>query len=102
MLNSVTAQFTAQLQQILPAAAFPDLSDKYLTEPRGRYYGSAGLLVAPDSTEQVSQIMQAAAQARIAVVPYGGGTAIRACAATGMICDPCSVLSGATKSPAGP
>jgi len=76
MLNSVTAQFTAQLQQILPAAAFPDLSDKYLTEPRGRYYGSAGLLVAPDSTEQVSQIMQAAAQARIAVVPYGGGTGL--------------------------
>ena len=76
MLNSVTAQFTAQLQQILPAVAFPDLSDKYLTEPRGRYYGSAGLLVAPDSTEQVSQIMQAAAQAWIAVVPYGGGTGL--------------------------
>ena len=76
MLNSVTAQFTVQLQQILPAAAFPDLSDKYLTEPRGRYHGFAGLLVAPDSTEQVSQIMQVVAKARIAVVPYGGGTGL--------------------------
>ena len=76
MLNTVTAQFIAQLQEILPAAAFPELSDKYLTEPRGRYHGSAGLLVAPDSTEQVSQIMKFASQARVAVVPYGGGTGL--------------------------
>ena len=76
MLNTVTAQFIAQLQEILPAAAFPELSDKYLTEPRGRYHGSAGLLVAPDSTEQVSQIMKSASQARVAVVPYGGGTGL--------------------------
>ncbi len=76
MLNTVTAQFIAQLQEILPAVAFPELSDKYLTEPRGRYHGSAGLLVAPDSTEQVSQIMKAASQARVAVVPYGGGTGL--------------------------
>ena len=76
MLNTVTAQFIAQLQEILPAAAFPELSDKYLTEPRGRYHGSAGLLVAPNSTEQVSQIMKSASQARVAVVPYGGGTGL--------------------------
>ena len=76
MLNTITAQFIAQLQEILPAAAFPELSDKYLTEPRGRYHGSAGLLVAPDSTEQVSQIMKSASQARVAVVPYGGGTGL--------------------------
>ena len=76
MLNTVTAQFIAQLQEILPAAAFPELSDKYLTEPRGRYHGSAELLVAPDSTEQVSQIMKFASQARVAVVPYGGGTGL--------------------------
>ena len=76
MLNTVTAQFIAQLQEILPAAAFPELSDKYLTEPRGRYHGFAGLLVAPNSTEQVSQIMKSASQARVAVVPYGGGTGL--------------------------
>ena len=76
MLNTVTAQFIAQLQEILPAAAFPELSDKYLTEPRGRYHCSAGLLVAPNSTEQVSQIMKSASQARVAVVPYGGGTGL--------------------------
>ena len=76
MLNTVTAQFIAQLQEILPAPAFPELSDKYLTEPRGRYIGFAGLLVAPDSTEQVSQIMKAASQARVGVVPYGGGTGL--------------------------
>jgi FAD/FMN-containing dehydrogenase len=76
MLNTITAQFIAELQEILPAAAFPELSDKYLTEPRGRYHGSAGLLVAPDSTEQVSQIMKSASQARVAVVPYGGGTGL--------------------------
>jgi hypothetical protein len=47
MLNPVTAKFTSQLQRLLPAAAFPELGDKYLTEPRGHYQGSAGLLVAP-------------------------------------------------------
>jgi FAD/FMN-containing dehydrogenase len=76
MLNPVTAKFTSQLQRLLPAAAFPELGDKYLTEPRGHYQGSAGLLVAPDSTAQVAQVIAAAAVARIGVVPYGGGTGL--------------------------
>ena len=76
MLNPVTAKFTSQLQRLLPAAAFPELGDKYLTEPRGHYQGSAGLLVAPDSTAQVAQVIAAAAVARIGVVPYGGGTCL--------------------------
>ena len=76
MLNPVTAKFTSQLQSLLPAAAFPELGDKYLTEPRGHYQGSAGLLVAPDSTAQVAQVIAAAAAARIGVVPYGGGTGL--------------------------
>ena len=76
MLNTVTAEFISQLRGFLPAAAFPELSDKYLTEPRGHYHGSAGLLVAPDSTAQVAQVIAAAAAARIGVVPYGGGTGL--------------------------
>jgi len=76
MLNPVTAEFISQLQRLLPAAAFPELGDKYLTEPRGQYRGSAGLLVAPDSTAQVAQVIAAAAAARIGVVPYGGGTGL--------------------------
>ena len=76
MLNPVTAEFKSQLQRLLPAAAFLELGDKYLTEPRGHYRGSAGLLVAPDSTAQVAQVIAAAAAARIGVVPYGGGTGL--------------------------
>ena len=76
MLNPVTAEFISQLQRLLPAAAFPELGDKYLTEPRGYYRGSAGLLVAPDSTAQVAQVIAAAAAARVGVVPYGGGTGL--------------------------
>jgi FAD/FMN-containing dehydrogenase len=76
MLNPVTAEFTGQLQRLLPAAAFLKLGDKYLTEPRGHYQGSAGLLVAPDSTAQVAQVIAAAAAAGIGVVPYGGGTGL--------------------------
>ena len=76
MLNPVTAEFISQLQRTLPAAAFPELNDKYLTEPRGHYQGSAGLLVAPDSTAQVAQVVAAAAVARIGIVPYGGGTGL--------------------------
>ncbi len=48
----------------------------YLEEPRGRYAGIAGGIARPQTVEQVSQILSAAHERRIGVVPYGGGTGL--------------------------
>ena len=50
--------------------------DPYVQELRGAYRGQAGMVVAPGSTEEVSAVLAAANEARVAVVPYGGGTGL--------------------------
>ncbi len=76
MLNAVSKEFETDLRAQLPQGCFAPLSDKYLQEPRGRYRATAGLLLTPGSTQQVAQIIQKCAAARIGVVPYGGGTGL--------------------------
>ncbi|MEO1640922.1 MAG: FAD-binding oxidoreductase [Pseudomonadota bacterium] len=75
MLNPVTPAFEASLRDLLPAAAFKDDTEPYLSEPRGRWAGQ-GLVVAPGSTEEVAAVVKACAAARIGIVPYGGGTGL--------------------------
>lgn len=76
MLNPADAPFISQLRGLLPEAAFRPLTDAYLQEPRGRYHGQGGGLVAPGSTAEVAQVIRACAAARVGVVPYGGGTGL--------------------------
>ncbi|MBM7066929.1 FAD-binding oxidoreductase [Actibacterium sp. 188UL27-1] len=76
MLNPVTEKIEENLRAILPEAAFRDLEPRYLEEPRGRYSGSDGLLIAPGSTAEVSAVVKAACEARVSIVPYGGGTGL--------------------------
>jgi len=75
MLNPVTPAFEACLRDLLPAATFKEDSASYLEEPRGRWAGQ-GLVVAPGSTEEVAAVVKACADARIGIVPYGGGTGL--------------------------
>ena len=75
MLNPVTPTFEQALRAMLPAAAFKDDAAGYLSEPRGRFAGQ-GLVVAPGSTQEVAQLVAACADARIGVIPYGGGTGL--------------------------
>lgn len=53
-----------------------EVEPRYLEEPRGLFQGQAGLLVAPRSVEEVSAILTLANEARVGVVPYGGGTGL--------------------------
>ncbi|WP_095588779.1 FAD-binding oxidoreductase [Actibacterium ureilyticum] len=76
MLNPVTDDFLQTLRAQLPADLFRDPAPQYLEEPRGRYAGQAGVVLAPASTDQVAAIVRACAQARVGVVPYGGGTGL--------------------------
>ncbi|SHL63187.1 FAD/FMN-containing dehydrogenase [Roseovarius marisflavi] len=75
-LNSATPAFVDHLRAELPAAAFREASPAYLEEPRGRWQGRAGVVVAPDCTADVAKVVRAASEAAVPLVPYGGGTGL--------------------------
>ena len=70
------AEIGPRLREALPAQAFREMAPRYLEEPRGRWAGRGGLLVAPGSAEEVAAIVRACAGAGVPVVPYGGGTGL--------------------------
>ncbi|MEM6634297.1 MAG: FAD-binding oxidoreductase [Pseudomonadota bacterium] len=76
MLNSLTQDITARLQTVLPAAALKDPEPRYLEDPRGRFAGKAGVVVAPSTTEEVAAVVREANAARVPIVPFGGGTGL--------------------------
>lgn len=76
MLNPVTDDFQAALLAQLPDGTEKPLTPAYLEEPRGRYAGAEGLLLAPGSTAEVATIVSACNAAKVGVIPYGGGTGL--------------------------
>ncbi len=75
MLNPVDDALIARLEAALPGAVRP-VEPRHLEEPRGRWRGQAGVLVAPSSTEEVAAAIRHAGEARVGVVPLGGGTGL--------------------------
>ena len=75
-LNPATPAFARTLCDHLPERAFREVTPAYLEEPRGRWAGHAGLVIAPETAEQVAAVMRAAFAARVGVLPYGGGTGL--------------------------
>jgi len=65
-----------RLRAALPPRAFRELEPRYLEEPRGRWSGQGGLLLAPGSTDEVATIVGLCAGAGVPIVPYGGGTGL--------------------------
>ena len=76
MLNPVASAFEEHLRSLLPADAFREITPKYLEEPRGRYAGAAGLLIAPQNTADVAAVVRACNAAAVGIVPYAGGTGL--------------------------
>ncbi|WP_146344425.1 FAD-binding oxidoreductase [Phaeobacter marinintestinus] len=68
--------FARRLRDSVPEDVFRPVEARYLEEPRGLFQGQCGVLAAPRSTEEVSTLMRAAHEARVPVVPYGGGTGL--------------------------
>lgn len=64
------------LAERLPAGVLRPVTPAYLEEPRGRYHGIAGLVAAPRNTDEVAAVVRACAQARVGIVPRGGGTGL--------------------------
>lgn len=74
--NSVTPDFANALAAQLSPAAVKEVSPKYVEEPRGLYHGIGGMVVAPGNTQEVSTVLRVANEARVGVVPIGGGTGL--------------------------
>ncbi len=75
-LNSANPEFIAALREKLPDSAFITDIARYLEEPRGKYRGQPGPVIAPSNVKDVSRIVSAAYAGQVPVVPYGGGTGL--------------------------
>jgi len=76
-LNPLTPAFLDTLASRLPADTLRAPEPRYLEEPRGRYQGQPGAALAlPRDVREVSTIIAACNEARLPVVPYGGGTGL--------------------------
>ncbi|MEQ6201426.1 FAD-binding oxidoreductase [Sulfitobacter sp. HNIBRBA2951] len=76
ILNPADAEFAQTLRAALPEGTLDGASASYLEEPRGRYAGQAGVLARPRNAQEVSTLVRMAADARVGIVPYGGGTGL--------------------------
>ncbi|MEL6978735.1 MAG: FAD-binding oxidoreductase [Pseudomonadota bacterium] len=57
-------------------ALTPEEAPRYLEEPRGRYAGRAAMIARPADAASVAALIRACAEARVGVVPWGGGTGL--------------------------
>ncbi|UYV38508.1 FAD-binding oxidoreductase [Rhodobacteraceae bacterium D3-12] len=76
ILSPADQTFVELLRQNLPEAALREVEPRYLEEPRGKWHGQAGVVVAPANTAEVATAIKCAAKAHVGVVPYGGGTGL--------------------------
>ena len=75
MLNPCTADVLEALSTRIPGLLRqPQARD--VEEPRGRWRGLAGAVACPRSTQEVAQVVRACADARVGIVPMGGGTGL--------------------------
>ena len=75
-LTPADESFAARLRTVLPEAVLRPVEPRYLEEPRGLLAGRAGLLALPRDVGEVAALVAAASEARVPVVPYGGGTCL--------------------------
>ncbi|MCA0857152.1 FAD-binding oxidoreductase [Phaeobacter italicus] len=75
-LTPADTAFLDKLRPQLPEGTLRAPEPRYLEEPRGRYNGHAAAIAMPRTTQEVATLVRAAHDARVAVVPYGGGTGL--------------------------
>ena len=68
--------FAETLAARLPENTLRRAEPRYLEEPRGRWTGSSQWVALPRSAEEASTIVRACNEARVGLVPYGGGTGL--------------------------
>ncbi|WP_298853298.1 FAD-binding oxidoreductase [uncultured Ruegeria sp.] len=75
-LNPADDLVAALIRSKLGDHVLRPVEERYLNEPRGRFAGQAGLLALPRTAEEVATLVQMASDARVPIVPYGGGTGL--------------------------
>ncbi len=76
MLNPADPAFVEMLRGLLPDGTLRAPEPRYLEEPRGRWQGLAGGVALPRTVNEVAAVVRACAQARVGIVPWGGGTGL--------------------------
>ncbi|WP_112320439.1 FAD-binding oxidoreductase [Oceanibium sediminis] len=75
-LTSATPDHVAALAACLPDGTVGPVPESYRTEPRARWEGASAALLKPRTTDEVARIVRFAAEHRIGLVPYAGGTGL--------------------------
>jgi FAD/FMN-containing dehydrogenase len=76
MLNPCDERFIRRLADALPEGTLRPAEPRYLEEPRGLWRGQAGAVAAPATVGEAAVIVTLAAQARVGIVPWSGGTGL--------------------------
>ena len=76
MLTPCDPSFVARLAARLPEGRLIPPEPRHLEEPRGRWTGQAGAVARPQTTAEVATIVRACHEARVGLVPWGGGTGL--------------------------
>ncbi len=76
MLNNPSEDLLAALKAVVGDKGWIVPTDTYLTEQRGLYRGRAAIVLRPGSTVEVAACVRLCAEAKVAIVPWGGGTGL--------------------------
>ncbi|MFW2587777.1 FAD-binding oxidoreductase [Sagittula sp. SSi028] len=75
-LHPADAAFADSLSAQLPQDTIRKTEPRHIEEPRGRWQGSSQFIALPRNTADVATILRACHDARVGVVPLGGGTGL--------------------------
>jgi len=75
-LTEPTEDDLATLARMAGAAMHGADAAPYLAEPRDLVAGRAAIVLRPDTTRRVAEIVRHCAERRIGIVPHGGGTGL--------------------------
>lgn len=75
-LHAADQAFATRLKSLVPEDVLRPVEARYAQEPRGYEDGQIGVLALPRDVAQVARLVKAAAEARVPVLPYGGGTGL--------------------------
>lgn len=76
--NRPDAALLVNLKHLLGSAGWKSGTEttRHFDDPRGRFEGKASLIVMPETTEQVSEIVKMCNATKVGIVPFSGGTGV--------------------------
>ncbi len=75
-LTAANDAFLDKIKAALPADIIREAEPRFQEEPRGRWTGSATHVAMPRTTQEVATLVKLANEAKVGLVPYGGGTGL--------------------------